>query len=75
MEIHSVYSASVNEVMGDLFGRRRFFYIGISVFAIASIIAGLSPTINWLIFGRLLQGIGTAIVLPLAPLIITPILP
>lgn len=59
--------ATIMGRLGDLFGRRRFFYIGISVFAIASIVAGLSPTINWLIFGRLLQGIGAAIVLPLGP--------
>jgi len=59
--------ATIMGRLGDMFGRRRFFYIGISVFAIASVIAGLSPTINWLIFGRLLQGIGAAIVLPLGP--------
>ena len=59
--------ATIMGRLGDLFGRRRFFYIGITVFAIASIIAGLSPTINWLILGRLLQGIGAAIVLPLGP--------
>jgi EmrB/QacA subfamily drug resistance transporter len=59
--------ATVMGRLGDLFGRRRFFYIGTSVFAIASIIAGLSPNIHWLIVGRLLQGIGAAIVLPLGP--------
>lgn len=52
---------------GDLYGRRRVFYIGISIFAIASLVAGLSTNITWLIFGRLLQGIGAAIVFPLGP--------
>jgi len=59
--------ATIMGRLGDLFGRRRLFYMGTGVFAIASIIAGLSPNINWLIFGRLLQGIGAAVVLPLGP--------
>lgn len=52
---------------GDLYGRRRVFYIGVSIFAVASLVAGLSTNIAWLIFGRLLQGIGAAIVFPLGP--------
>ena len=52
---------------GDLFGRRRMLYTGVGVFGIASLVAGFAPDINWLIFGRLLQGIGAAIVFPLGP--------
>ncbi|MBX3710020.1 MAG: MFS transporter [Gammaproteobacteria bacterium] len=59
--------ATIMGRLGDLFGRRCCFYIGTGIFAIASIIAGCSPTIHWLILGRLLQGIGAAIVFPLGP--------
>jgi len=52
---------------GDLFGRRRMLYLGVSIFAFASLLAGASTNINWLIFGRLLQGVGAAIVFPLGP--------
>lgn len=52
---------------GDLYGRRRVFYIGVNIFVIASLIAGFSTTINWLNFARFLQGVGAAIVLPLGP--------
>ena len=52
---------------GDLFGRRRMFYIGVGIFAFASLVAGLSTHINWLIIGRLLQGVGAAVVFPLGP--------
>jgi len=52
---------------GDLFGRRRVFYSGVSIFCIASFIAGLATNIHWLILGRLLQGVGAAIVFPLGP--------
>jgi len=60
---------------GDLYGRRRVFYIGVSIFAIASLIAGSADTFAWLFSGRLLQGIGTAIVLPLGPSLLTEIFP
>lgn len=53
--------------LGDLFGRRRCLYIGTGIFGIASIVAGCAPDINWLIFGRLLQGVGAALVFPLGP--------
>jgi EmrB/QacA subfamily drug resistance transporter len=53
--------------LGDLFGRRRCLYIGAAIFTIASIIAGCAPNIEWLILGRLLQGVGAAIIFPLGP--------
>lgn len=52
---------------GDLYGRRRVFYIGVCIFALASILAGCAGNIDWLIMGRLLQGVGAAIVFPLGP--------
>lgn len=59
--------ATIMGRLADLFGRRRFFYLGTGIFALASIIAGMSPDINWLIFGRFLQGLGAALVFPLGP--------
>jgi EmrB/QacA subfamily drug resistance transporter len=59
--------ATIMGRLGDLFGRRRCFYIGTGIFATASIIAGIAPNIYWLILGRLLQGVGAAIVFPLGP--------
>jgi EmrB/QacA subfamily drug resistance transporter len=50
---------------GDLYGRRKCFYIGVCTFTFASVLAGLAPTIHWLILGRLLQGVGAAMVFPL----------
>lgn len=49
---------------GDRFGRRRVFLIGVSIFAIASIACGLAPTVEALIGGRALQGIGAALLTP-----------
>ncbi|ALE92297.1 multidrug transporter [Arthrobacter alpinus] len=51
-------------VLADRFGRRRLLLLGVSIFAIASILAALSQSGNLLIGSRILQGIGGAMVLP-----------
>src|ERR1700757_1470893 len=51
--------------LGDRFGRRRVFTIGISMFTIGSAAAALAPTAGALIAARAFQGIGGAIVTPL----------
>jgi len=51
--------------LGDRFGRKRLFVIGISLFTISSAAAALAPTSGTLIAARAMQGIGAAIVTPL----------
>src|SRR5213593_479815 len=51
--------------LGDRFGRRRLFVVGISLFTGASAAAALAPSIDALIAARAVQGIGGAIVTPL----------
>src|ERR671932_817534 len=51
--------------LGDRFGRRRLFAIGLGVFTLASAAAALAPSIDWLIAARAVQGLGGAIVTPL----------
>src|SRR6478672_11764170 len=51
--------------LGDRFGRRRMFAIGLGIFTAASAAAALAPSIEWLVAARALQGVGGAIVLPL----------
>ena len=50
--------------LGDRFGRRRVFVIGVVWFAIASLLCGLAPTPEVLIVARLVQGIGAALLTP-----------
>lgn len=50
--------------LGDLYGRRRIFNIGVVVFAIASAACGFAANIEQLIAARALQGIGGALLVP-----------
>jgi EmrB/QacA subfamily drug resistance transporter len=50
--------------LGDHFGRRRIFLIGVAWFAVASLACGLAPTVEVLIAARALQGIGGALLTP-----------
>jgi len=48
----------------DLFGRKRIFLIGLGLFTMSSLLAGLAPTGGALLLARGLQGVGAAVVLP-----------
>jgi EmrB/QacA subfamily drug resistance transporter len=51
--------------LGDRFGRRRLFVIGLGIFTGASVAAALAPSVEALIAARAVQGLGGAIVTPL----------
>ncbi len=50
--------------LGDHFGRRRIYAIGVMLFALASVWCGLAPNISQLIVARAVQGIGGAMLVP-----------
>jgi EmrB/QacA subfamily drug resistance transporter len=50
--------------LGDLYGRRRLFMIGLAIFAAASFLCGVAPTSALLVVGRLVQGFGAAAMVP-----------
>jgi MFS family permease len=50
--------------LGDRFGRRRTFCVGVALFALASIGCGLAQSVSQLIVARAAQGIGGALLVP-----------
>ncbi|RBM20677.1 DHA2 family efflux MFS transporter permease subunit [Streptomyces sp. PT12] len=52
--------------LGDRFGRRRVFTLGIAAFTLASVYCGMADTSGELILGRVFQGFGAAAVMPLS---------
>ncbi|MCX5154532.1 DHA2 family efflux MFS transporter permease subunit [Streptomyces sp. NBC_00291] len=61
--------------LGDRFGRRRLFIVGLSIFTGASAAAALSPGIDELIAARAVQGVGAAIMMPLTLTLLTAAVP
>jgi EmrB/QacA subfamily drug resistance transporter len=61
--------------LGDRFGRKRMFGVGLAVFTAASAAAALSPTVTALIVARTVQGAGAAMVMPLTLTLISEAFP
>ncbi len=50
--------------LGDKYGRKKVFVIGVSWFAIASLLCGIAPSAGFLVGARALQGVGAALLTP-----------
>ncbi|MFJ2648663.1 MFS transporter [Streptomyces sp. NPDC087420] len=61
--------------LGDRFGRRKLFLIGLTIFTGASAAAALAPGIDALIAARAVQGVGAAIMMPLTLTLLTAAVP
>ncbi len=57
--------------LADVFGRKRLFTVGLTIFTVASLIAGLSGQVDLLVASRALQGLGAALLTPTTLAILT----
>jgi EmrB/QacA subfamily drug resistance transporter len=71
------YAASITTAaaLGDQYGRRRLFALGLLIFAAASAACALSPSSGVLIAARVAQGIGAGAIMPLSLTILTSTFP
>jgi EmrB/QacA subfamily drug resistance transporter len=61
--------------LADIVGRKKIFNIGLIIFTIASFFCAFSPNIEILIFGRVVQGLGGALIFGTAMAIVTSVFP
>src|ERR1051325_10176240 len=67
VEAYALFLAAlllVGGSLGDHFGRKRIYALGVALFALASVWCGLAPTTGQLIVARALQGVGGALLVP-----------
>ncbi len=67
MESYALFLAALiltGGSLGDIYGRRRIFALGIAIFSLGSAWCGFSPTAGQLIAARSLQGVGGALLIP-----------
>ncbi|MFC5473506.1 MFS transporter [Paraherbaspirillum soli] len=50
--------------LGDDYGYRKLFVIGVSIFTASSLVCGLAPFTSLLVVGRVIQGLGAALMVP-----------
>ncbi|MSP13774.1 MAG: DHA2 family efflux MFS transporter permease subunit [Chloroflexi bacterium] len=61
--------------LADIRGKKQIYATGFVIFTIGSVLCGLSPNIYWLIFFRIVQSVGAAMVLALGTAIVTEAFP
>lgn len=50
--------------LGDRFGRRRVYLVGVVAFTIANLLCAVAPTVGWLVAARVAAGVGGALLVP-----------
>jgi EmrB/QacA subfamily drug resistance transporter len=61
--------------LGDLFGHRRMFRIGLAISIVAFVLCGSTSDFGWLLFFRFCQGVGAALVISCSPALATACFP
>mgnify|MGYP005839076927 FL=1 len=57
--------------LGDIYGQRNLYFVGLVLFVVGSVLCGVARDINWLIGARVIEGIGGATLMPQTMAIIT----
>jgi EmrB/QacA subfamily drug resistance transporter len=67
VEAYALFLAAlilVGGSLGDRYGRKRIYLLGVVIFTVASLLCGLAPSIELLIAARAVQGVGGALLVP-----------
>ena len=71
----SLLTIPIFSKMADLYGRKKFYLLGMSIFAVGTLYGGLAPTMEHLIVARILQGLGAGMMTPVSIALISDLFP
>jgi MFS family permease len=71
----SLLTIPIFSKMADLYGRKKFYLLGMSIFAAGTLYGGLAPTMEHLIVARVLQGLGAGMMTPVSIALISDLFP
>ena len=61
--------------LADMFGRKRFYALGLIIFMLGNVLSGIAQSFTWLVAARAVQGMGMGILMPLSQTILGDIIP
>lgn len=73
--VGSVIGAAANGFLADLYGRKKIIIATSLIFIIGSLMCGYAPTVNWLIFSRIIIGVAVGMISFVAPIYLSEIAP
>jgi MFS family permease len=71
----SLLTIPIFSKMADLYGRKKFYLLGMSIFAVGTLYGGLAPSMEHLIVARVLQGLGAGMMTPVSIALISDLFP
>jgi len=71
----SLFTIPLFSKLADIYGKRKFYLLGISLFALGSLYGGLAPEMTHLITARVVQGLGAGMITPVALAMVSDMFP
>lgn len=71
----SLITIPIFSKLADMFGKKKFYLLGLSIFAFGTIYGGFVPTMGQLIIARVIQGLGAGIITPVSLAMISDMFP
>ncbi len=71
----SLLTIPIFSKLADLYGKRKFYLLGMSIFTVGTLYGGFAPTMEHLIVARVIQGLGAGLMTPVAIALISELFP
>lgn len=61
--------------LADLYGKKQFYLLGMALFAVGTLVGGVTPTMATLVIARIIQGLGAGMIIPVSLALISDLFP